>query len=667
MFIKKDKMGRRILLSGLFSVRCRKRDAMENNVCLLIASLVFLTIISFHFVQQGTMRVETNRNFFWLVLWGYLNIIVSLVCTILIGRARPEWENLIRLSMSLLFLLGILVPHAMLIHVVSQFVAGKRESYVLDLLLIILPALLVLLIGMNYWTGNLFYFVNGIYHSGPYYGVLYFYAGLNLIAMVLFSVFHQEEMGSGKVRGVWEVVLIIALTTLFRPAHKAMYGEVLSGFAITMGITVLYLTLSNPYHCTDGLTGAFDLHFFRNRCRDRLKRNKKFHVLTVDLPQIAHINFVMGTEAGNQLLTATASMLMKVNRKNLVFRTSGKRFLVMCPSKNHLDAVRDEAVIFFNSRLALNGEEAISPHAVLCTISDAHELGTSSNLLGYEEYLEKDIKWKNETFLVDGNQTYLKGYHYYQEVERFLETAVEQDLFEVAFQPVYSLDRGCYVTMEALSRLNHPALGPVSPQVFIDIAEKNDLIAQIAMLQLKRVCRFFCENPNLLTQFQNVKINVSSVELMRPGHIDAMIAEIKYCGLPTKFFQFEITESMAIEHGKLLDDAVQQFAREGIGLCLDDFGSGYANLNAVMQLPFHTIKLDRSLLFGICSDGRVASLYQSLVVSLHNLGFTVLSEGVETGEELELVSQWGVDMIQGYYFSKPLAGHLLKQVVSEVS
>jgi len=98
-------------------------------------------------------------------------------------------------------------------------------------------------------------------------------------------------------------------------------------------------------------------------------------------------------------------------------------------------------------------------------------------------------------------------------------------------------------------------------------------------------------------------------------------------------------------------------------LCLDDFGSGYANLNTVMRLPFSTIKLDRSLLFDICNDEKRAQFYQSVVETFRKMNYHIVSEGVETREEMELISRWGVDMIQGYYFSKPLPEEALISLI----
>ena len=124
--------------------------------------------------------------------------------------------------------------------------------------------------------------------------------------------------------------------------------------------------------------------------------------------------------------------------------------------------------------------------------------------------------------------------------------------------------------------------------------------------------------------------------------------------IPHNWIQFEITETVATEYNVSLRKVVDEFSATGIRLCLDDFGSGYANLNTVMRLPFSTIKLDRSLLFDICCNEKRAMFYQSIVGTFHRMNYHIVSEGVETEEEVELISRWGVDMIQGYYFSRPL-------------
>ena len=135
--------------------------------------------------------------------------------------------------------------------------------------------------------------------------------------------------------------------------------------------------------------------------------------------------------------------------------------------------------------------------------------------------------------------------------------------------------------------------------------------------------------------------------------------------LKCSYFQFEITETVATEYCEELYQAVKEFTEAGIGLCLDDFGSGYANINTVLKLPFSSIKLDRSMLMGICEEEQIAAFYHSIVSVLKNLGYSVVAEGVEREEEMELMHQWGVDMIQGYYFSPPVPENVILDRLQE--
>lgn len=308
----------------------------------------------------------------------------------------------------------------------------------------------------------------------------------------------------------------------------------------------------------------------------------------------------------------------------------------------------------FSQPLEINGNSISSPVAI-CGIIHAEELDSCEFLLGYLDYLSSLIASTSRTVLIQGDQKTLKGFRYTQEIEHFLQTALKEDLFEVYFQPVYSTGQKRYVTIEALSRLRHPTLGPVSPEVFISIAEKSDQIARLGLLQMRRICAFLKAHPQLMEQIQNVKINLSPIELLKKGHIQQLVNTIRDSGIPASYFSFEITETVATDYSENLWNTIDLFTSAGIGLCLDDFGSGYANLNSVLKLPFSVIKMDRSLLSDICTDEKAAALYRNTVSVLRNMGFTVVAEGVENSTELDLLSGWGVDMIQGFYFSPPVS------------
>ena len=468
-----------------------------------------------------------------------------------------------------------------------------------------------------------------------------------------------RRLGRREMRTIWELLFLgggcVALQAVF-------HDLLLSGFGIALSITVLFFTLNNPYRYTDSLTGAFDVKYFRELAQSQIGKGKRFHLVTVELCQIKRVNRVLGAGFGNQLLIQTAHMLQAPGERSQVFRITGKRFLVMTESIAVYESVCRRSQRCFAGPVQINGEPVYSP-AVLCGVIDAQTLRDGDALLAYVEYLTALAQRTPETILIQGDEETRKGFRYTQEIESFLETALEQDRFEVYYQPVYSLRKGGYVTLEALSRLRHPTLGPVAPEVFIGIAEKSDQIARLGLLQMRRVCRFLKEHRELMEQIQNVKINLSPTELMKSGHAGRLIGIIREFGLKPSYFQFEITETVATEYSESLSQAAAEFVEAGIGLCLDDFGAGYANLNTVLKLPFSEIKLDKSLLVGICEDDRIASFYQSIVAALQNMGYAVIAEGVETPKELGLVSRWGVDLIQGYYFSRPLPGEALLSAV----
>lgn len=203
----------------------------------------------------------------------------------------------------------------------------------------------------------------------------------------------------------------------------------------------------------------------------------------------------------------------------------------------------------------------------------------------------------------------------------------------------------------------------MSPDVFIPLAEKHGQIAAIGLLQMRRICAFLTDHPELRRTVQNVKINLSPAELTESGHVSRLLELIYRSGLPPALFQFEITETAATEYSETVHRIAGELSLAGVGLCMDDFGSGFANLNTVLKFPFSVVKLDKSLLDGICAKSRNASFYRSIVTALQNLGFSVIAEGVETRGELELVSQWGVDLIQGFYFSRPLSEDALLETL----
>ena len=625
---------------------------MAYNVDFLLAALFFLLIILRHFMEQRALNTKSSKAFLAFLLLGIANIVLDLLCTVFITLAKPGLAWINECCLTVLYLLQVLVPVS-LMNYIRTFYEPERQLPHWRRLCRAAPVLVMgMLILCNHWHG-LFFRIDGsgAYIRGPYYLSMYLFAGAYILAVTVISHLKAEQLGWKKVRAIHELLLVVSICV----ALQFVYHDILlTGFGIAISISILFFTINNPYQYTDSLTGLFDMNYFREQTGYFLMRKKSFHVLEVDLCQLKRINRILGTDVGNQALFQAAQMLRQVGKNIRVFRSSGKRFLLICPTISEYEAAMKKIQAMFLQPMEIGGSSVFSP-VVICGVMHAEQMDSCEFLVSYLDYLSSMIPATTRTVLIQGDQETLRGFRYTQEIEHFLQTALEEDLFEVYFQPVYSTTKGRYVSAEALSRLRHPTLGPVSPDIFIGLAEKNDQIARLSLLQMRRICGFLKEHPELMEQLQNVKINLSPLEVLKRGHIQQLVDTILDSGIPASFFSFEITETVASDYSENLRKAVDLFTSVGIGLCMDDFGSGYANLNSVLKLPFSVIKMDRSLLAGICTDEKAAALYRNIVAVLRNMDFMVVAEGVETSAELKLLSDWGVEMIQGFYFSPPLS------------
>ena len=636
---------------------------MTTNIHYLIAAMAVLLVVIWQYSRQRQMDDRNSLMFRRLLSIVSLDVAAELVSTAFILYAPYSFGVGRMLSNTVFYLFQALLPLLLLYYVCT--LCTSRVIAPSTVLRMGIPTIaLVFIILTNPFTEILFYFDSTGYRHGPWYLLLYVSALLHIAGAAIFVAVHRASVSR---RTLTELLAVFALAALgiaaLGIAAQAVNPSVLTtGFGLSLSILAMYLTINNPCACMDSLTGLNDKQYLLRRMDELTDAHKAFHIITVYAYQLDHINKVAGVQNGDEFLRRAAERMQEIADRN-VFRISGKRFLLMTFSLREYETCLTRLRQLFHTQP--DDAHAAPTPVILCGVVNAEKLGTSGLVLDYAEYLESLVSRSGETQVIQNDRKTMDSFHYNKQVEQFLHRAIAEDLFEVYYQPVYSLHQQRFVTLEALSRLRHPELGWISPDIFIRLAEKNHLITQITELQLRRVCRFLCENPALRASIANVKINLSPLDLIQSESGSHLVRILGEYGLPCSCFQFEITETVATEYSASLTRVAESLQTAGIGLCLDDFGSGYANLNTVMQLPFSVIKLDRSLLFHICTDKKAALFYQSIVAAFCRLGYRIVAEGVETQEEMELLRSWNVDMIQGYYFSRPLPPDDLLRLLTE--
>lgn len=549
---------------------------MTYNIDFLIAAMVILLLVLWYFLGQKRAEDLNNQVFLFFAIIGILDVVAELTSNYYISFPNSNCEIAAMLATTIFYLLQALLPFTVICYI--QTLHDNKIISAKKMFLSGVPTFILMgMILTNPFTEKLFYFdIPAGYMKGPWYMLMYYSALCHMAAALILIVIWRKKLGYQKVKNLLEILLISGAGVVI----QLLYHPLLTtGFGMSLGILVLFITINNPHANIDTLTGSLEEYEY--------------------------------------------------------YLTQLKRMF---------DG---------NSKLNVNNKIITMP-VIISGIMNAQKLGDSGLILEYAEYLEALSAKNGLTEVIQDDYQTMNGFLYNKRVEQYLHKAITEDLFEIYYQPVYSTRKKCFITLEALSRLQHPELGWIAPDVFIQIAEKNHMIEQITDLQFSRVCRFLGENRYLMRHLLNVKVNLSSLDLMRNDCSRHFIRIMDAYKIPHNWIQFEITETVATECNAGLRRVAEEFTDAGIGLCLDDFGSGYANLNTVMRLPFSVIKVDRSLLFDICRDEKRAIFYESVVETFHKMNYHIVSEGVETQEEMEQISSWGVEMIQGYYFSKPL-------------
>jgi diguanylate cyclase (GGDEF)-like protein len=386
-------------------------------------------------------------------------------------------------------------------------------------------------------------------------------------------------------------------------------------------------------------------------------------LLFVDLDQFKQVNDTLGHPCGDELLCAVADRLREMLRpEDFVARFGGDEFVVF---QQNIRSEEDAAGLARRIVDRLSERYEIDNHLV--------EIGASVGIaMTTPMGISADTLMKNADMALyrakaDGRGTYCffrDEMALTVEARRILELdlrkALANEEFELFYQPLVNLKTGRISTCEALLRWNHPERGTVSPADIIPVAEDMGLIIDLGRWILRKACMEAMKWPEGVS----VAVNFSPQQF----HQRDVLSEVRYAlevsGLSADRLEIEITESSLLRNTQWTHDALSQLHAAGVRISLDDFGTGYSSLSYLHNFPLQKVKIDRSFLEGIDSD-RPLTLLRGVARLSADLGMSVVVEGIETNEQLELISVDGtVTEAQGYLFSRPVPAARVRQLLN---
>jgi diguanylate cyclase (GGDEF)-like protein len=406
----------------------------------------------------------------------------------------------------------------------------------------------------------------------------------------------------------------------------------------------------------DTLTGLPNRIQFRDRMQAVLERGDRnghgFSVLYVDLDLFKTVNDTLGHPIGDKLLREVSQRLAaSVRSIDLVARFGGDEFLILIsPSAAPVDI---EAVC---GRLiaALSAPYQIDDHTIVISASigaatapenesSADQMIKNADMALYHAKTQGRGCFRRFSASMD-EQAQRK-----RQIEVDLRKALVNEDLEVFYQPIVDVRTGCVNTFEALLRWRHPSQGFVSPAVFIPIAEETGMIVEIGEWVLNRACRDAVTWPDNI----RVAVNFSPIQFRRSNICEVVTRALAVSGLAANRLEVEVTETIVIHDTEATLLVFYELVAIGVRLALDDFGTGFSSLSYLNRFPFHKIKIDRAFVKDL-RDPKSLAVITAVMHLAKDLDLSLVVEGVETSDQLAILTTRGVHEIQGFLFSQPV-------------
>ncbi len=405
----------------------------------------------------------------------------------------------------------------------------------------------------------------------------------------------------------------------------------------------------------DSLTGLFNKEYFYEYASmaDQYYPQDEKDMIAINVNRFHVINAIHGRDFGDEVLAVIGKVLKDYEKKKrgIACRFDADTFYVYVKSNDHAEGIHD--AICNSLKEILEDSELRIRVGIYKNASANPDFGRR---IDYALLACNSLKGSFKEYAAYYDEDIIKNVHYKEMLIRDLDRALSEKQFKVFFQPKYAIQNGepKLTSAEALIRWIHPEHGMISPGVFIPLFENNGLISKVDHYVWKEAANTVAKWKKEYGKSIPVSVNVSRVDMMNDGLVSDIKKIVEDAGIERSEFLIEITESAYTDDKSQIISLVNELRSEGFKIEMDDFGTGYSSLNMLTDLPFDVLKLDMVFVRNIHTDDRARKLVKFIMEIAEFLRVTTIAEGVELKEQYEILKEMGCDVIQGYYFSKPL-------------
>ncbi|MCR5641179.1 MAG: EAL domain-containing protein [Lachnospiraceae bacterium] len=623
-----------------------------------IIILVF-TVVSLWFRQRSLFRHAHYA--LCMLVTAFAFALSDALSAYLITLANPALYELTYIVLLVYFTALIIFPYFAL-----QFIAKECGEMSHTGLALFIPVFFTLLLYFtNPSTGFFFVLQRNplVYYSGRCYWIS---PGLYIFFMIYAAILvqkHRRLLGKQRCH-VLMLVGIVSLGTFAMNFLLPNYSIV--GFMIAVCISFTVISFYMADGVMDMLTGVYNRNGFLRGCDELIYKDKSNNLLLtkIKIHNLQEINERFGTRVGDLVLVRIADSLVKsrMSNKMIYGRIGGDTFAVLaereyfeeCPFHSNLGQFigelisdMDYEVVFYSGVYPVKAEDS-DVESILDRATYALDRVRGS--------FKEHVRFFDEELTAEYEQR--------SRIEQMARSALKHDAFRVYLQPIYDTMTRRLVSAEALVRWTDRDGTLISPDEFIPVFERNGFISQVDLFVLEEICKTIRSWIDHGIDPVPVSVNISRVDITSPRFADILVEVVDRYRIDHSLIKIELTESAFNDQLALIDSCMSQLRKQGFKILMDDFGSGYSNLNMFQDISVDIVKIDMKFLRNIDTNSKGRVILRSVVDMSKNLGLEIVVEGVETEEQFLIIREMSCEMTQGYYFSRPMPLQMFDDLLS---
>ena len=627
---------------------------MGKSISFDIAALVLLLIlVNSCYVRKMTSGIS-NRIFMIIVLVSIASTLFDIVAVTL---DNAQSDNVVALYTAHS---GYMITHFLSAPLHLLFVISLTDTWHIlrkriGIQILLVTPLVVMFVALVVNAGNQMIFsVENGYTRGPLFGMMYVATALYIVFDIVYIIRYRNLFNFGRLVAIATVIpigLVAMLIQLFNPR------TLVEMFCGAISLLIVSIGIQRPEDYIDSFTQLTKYSAYVYDMKRAFHNDKHVRIIMLNIGNFRAVQAMVGFDSAMDVLKEVTGKIREINKKmggnaDLYYLDNG-RFRIVFSGKfrDKAESIAEVLNQELKQKIELNGLDInLTPYIVLANCPE--ELADFRLLMSFGADFHLRTPYTGQIIraceMYNQNQLDIQN-----NIDGIIERALEHGSFEVYYQPIYSVAQGKFVSAEALIRLFDPKHGFISPETLIVSAEQNGAIHRIGELVFEKVCQFIASDEFARLGLDYIEVNLSVAQIMNGDLPDTYLAIMdKYHVTPDKI-NLEITETAAAYAQKVMADNLAKLTQAGISFSLDDYGTGYSNMQRVIQLPLKIIKLDKSFV-NTKNNPKVWIFLRNTVKMLKDMDMEIVVEGVETQEMLDVFSDLKCDFIQGYFFSKPI-------------